>query len=81
MTSLFFSYDFLKLVAIAFVISIPLAIWGVNQWLNGFADRISLSAGVFVMAGALALIIAFVTILFQSLKTGRLNPVDTIKNE
>jgi len=76
-----FSFDFLKLIAIAFVISIPLAIWGVNQWLNGFADRISLSASVFIIAGALAMLIAFVTILFQSLKTGRLNPVDTIKNE
>jgi putative ABC transport system permease protein len=76
-----FSFDFIKLVAIAFLIAVPISIWGINMWLQGFADRISLSAGVFAIAGILAISIAFVTILFQSLKTGRLNPVDTIKNE
>lgn len=76
-----FSFDFLKLIGIAFLISIPLAIWGVNSWLQGFADRISLSAGAFILAGVLALMIAFSTILFQSLKAGRLNPVDTLRNE
>ncbi len=76
-----FSYDFMRVIGIAFLISIPLSIWGVNQWLQGFADRISLSVGVFILAGILAIGIAFATILFQSIKTGRLNPVDTIKNE
>ncbi len=76
-----FSFDFLKLIGIAFLISIPLAIWGVNAWLQSFADRISLSAGAFILAGILALMIAFSTILFQSLKAGRLNPVDTLRNE
>lgn len=76
-----FSFDFLKLIGIAFFISIPLAIWGVNAWLQSFADRISLSAGAFILAGILALMIAFSTILFQSLKAGRLNPVDTLRNE
>jgi putative ABC transport system permease protein len=76
-----FSFDFLKLIGIAFFISIPLAIWGVNVWLQSFADRISLSVGAFILAGILALTIAFLTILFQSLKAGRLNPVDTLRNE
>ncbi len=76
-----FSYDFMRIIGIAFLISIPLSIWGVNQWLQGFSDRISLSVGVFILAGVLAIGIAFVTILFQSIKTGKLNPVDTIKNE
>ena len=76
-----FSFDFLKLIGIAFLISIPLATWGVNAWLQSFADRISLSAGAFILAGILALMIAFSTILFQSLKAGRLNPVDTLRNE
>lgn len=76
-----FSLDFLRLIAIAFVISVPLAIWGVNAWLQGYADRISLTADVFVISGMMALAIAFFTTLFQSLKTGRLNPVDTLKSE
>lgn len=76
-----FSYDFLKLIGMAFLISVPLSIYGVSQWLQGYADRISMSVGVFVISGLLAIAIAFFTILFQSLKTGRLNPVDTIRNE
>ena len=76
-----FSYDFLKLIGLAFLISVPLALYGVEQWLQSYADRISISAGVFVLAGILAIAIAFFTILFQSVKTGRLNPVDTLRNE
>uniref|UniRef100_UPI00404880F0 FtsX-like permease family protein n=1 Tax=Roseivirga sp. TaxID=1964215 RepID=UPI00404880F0 len=76
-----FSFDFVKLIILAFIISIPIAIWGVNAWLQGFANRISLSAGAFVLAGILAIGIAIITILFQSIKTGRLNPVDTLRNE
>ena len=52
-----------------------------NEWLQGYPDRISLNVGVFVIAGLLAIVIAFGTILFQSIKTGRLNPVETIQNE
>lgn len=76
-----FSFDFVKLIILAFVISIPIAVWGVNAWLQGFAERISLSAGAFVLAGVLAIGIAIITILFQSVKAGRLNPVDTLRNE
>ncbi len=76
-----FSVDFLKLVGLAFLISVPLTFFGVDAWLQGYADRISITAGAFILAGVLAIVIAFVTILFQSIKTGRLNPVDTIKSE
>lgn len=76
-----FSYDFIKLIVIAFLISVPLSIWGVNAWLQGFADRIALTPGFFALAGILAIIIAFSTILFQSIKAGRLNPVETLRNE
>lgn len=76
-----FSFDFLKLISVAFLISVPIAIWAVGAWLQGYAERVSLSAEVFVLAGVLAIAIAFLTILFQSLKTGRLNPVDTLRSE
>lgn len=76
-----FSFDFLKLIGIAFLISVPVAIWAVGAWLQGYAERVSMSAGVFVLAGILAITIAFLTILFQSLKTGKLNPVDTLRSE
>lgn len=76
-----FSYDFMRLIGVAIVLAVPLSIMAVNSWLQGFADRISLSAGGFILSGILALIIAFFTIFFQALRTGRLNPVETLRNE
>lgn len=76
-----FSLDFIKLVLLAFIVSVPVAIYGVNLWLDTYANRIDLSVIGFVVAGICALAIAFATILFQSLKAGRLNPVETLRNE
>jgi putative ABC transport system permease protein len=76
-----FSLDFIKLVLLAFIVSVPVAIYGVNLWLDTYANRIDLSVIGFVVAGVSALAIAFATILFQSLKAGRLNPVETLRNE
>ena len=76
-----FSWDFAKLITMAFVISIPISYFVMQSWLSDFTERISLSANLFVLAGLLTLIIVFSTISIQSLKAGRLNPVDTIKNE
>ena len=76
-----FGNDFMRLIGLAFIISIPLAWFGVSEWLQGYSYRISLNAGVFVLAGILAIAIASFTILFQSLKAGRLNPVDTLRSQ
>jgi len=76
-----FSFDFIKLIVIAFVISIPLSYYGIDLWLQGFANRTSISAGPFILAGVLSIGIAMITILFQSVKTGRLNPTDTLRSE
>ena len=76
-----FSKDFAKLIAIAFVVALPVSIYTLQNWLDDFANRISLSAEVFLFTGLITLFIVFSTILFQSLKAGRLNPVDTLRNE
>ena len=76
-----FGADFLKLIGLAFLISVPLAGIGVGQWLQSYSYRISLSAEVFLLAGVLAICIAMATILFQSIKSGRLNPIDTLRSE
>lgn len=76
-----FGYDFIKLIVLAFIISIPLSFYGIDLWLQGFANRTSISIWPFVLAGVLAIGIAMLTILFQSVKTGRLNPTDTLRNE
>jgi putative ABC transport system permease protein len=76
-----FGLGFIKLVAIAFMLTIPISIYALQNWLNGFADRINLSAGIFIVTALITLLIVAATILFQSLKAGRLNPVDTLRNE
>ena len=75
------SKDFLKLVVIASLIAFPLA-WGVmNQWLQDFASRINIQWWVFLIAGISALIIALITISFQSIKAALMNPVKSLKTE
>lgn len=76
-----FSFQFIRLIAIAFLISIPLAIYGLQLWLNGFANRVELGVGVFVFAAIITLVISLFTLLFQSIKVARTNPVETLRNE
>ena len=76
-----FSGDFMKLIFIAFVISMPLTIYFLDAWLNNFSARIGIGYQVVLFTGILAITIAVTTVLLQSLKAGRLNPVDTLRNE
>ncbi|MDN3547894.1 ABC transporter permease [Mucilaginibacter aquaedulcis] len=75
------SKDFLKLVIIASVIALPIAWYSMSKWLLDFAFRISIQWWVFVMAGFIALVIAFVTISFQSIKAATANPVKSLRSE
>ena len=75
------SKDFLKLVAIAIVIATPLAWYVMHQWLQDFAYRISLSWWVFLLAGVIAVIIAFLTISFQAIRAANANPVKSLRTE
>jgi putative ABC transport system permease protein len=75
------SKDFLKLVILALLIASPLAWYFMNQWLQDFAYRISIGWWIFIAAGLLALVIAFVTIGFQAIKAGIANPVRSLRTE
>ncbi|MBC3788580.1 ABC transporter permease [Spirosoma utsteinense] len=75
------SKDFLKLVAIALVIAVPVAWYGMNQWLQDFAYRIDIAWWVFLLAGMLAIGIALLTVSFQSIKAALMNPVNSLKTE
>ncbi|MFN2458374.1 MAG: ABC transporter permease [Chitinophagaceae bacterium] len=75
------SKDFLKLVAIASVISFPVAWWAMSKWLQDFAYRIDMSWWIFLIAGGLALLIALVTISFQSVNAALTNPVKNLRTE
>ncbi len=75
------SKDFLKLVMIALVIAAPLAWYFMNKWLQDFAYRISIGWFVFILAGSLAIMIAFITIGLQAVKAGIANPVKSLRTE
>lgn len=75
------SADFLQLVFIAFIIASPLAWWAMNAWLNNYAYKIDMSWWMFAAAGLLAILIALVTISFQSIKAAIANPVKSLRTE
>src|SRR5690606_15899583 len=75
------SFDFLKLIFISFLIAIPFAWWIINNWLLNFAYHTTLEWWVFALAGGLVIILAGLTISFQSIKTALTNPVDSLKEE
>ncbi|MBX2944698.1 MAG: ABC transporter permease [Cyclobacteriaceae bacterium] len=75
------SKEFTKLVVIALVLSIFPAWYFTSQWLQGFAFRISLSIWVFVGAGAVALVVALLCVVFQALRTARINPAKSLRYE
>ncbi|GAB3963960.1 ABC transporter permease [Spirosoma terrae] len=75
------SKDFLKLVLIAIIIASPLGWWAMNQWLADFAYKVELSWWVFALAGASAILIALLTVSFQSMKAALMNPVKSLRSE
>ena len=79
--TLLLSKDFTKLVIIAFGIAIPVAYFVMQKWLEGFAYRTDISPWIFLLAGAGALLIAWLTVSWQSLKAALANPVDSLRSE
>jgi ABC-type antimicrobial peptide transport system permease subunit len=73
--------DFLRLVMIAYVIATPIAWFVMNRWLQDFAYRISMGAGVFILAGFMAVGIAFLSVSVQSISAAIANPVDSLRTE
>jgi putative ABC transport system permease protein len=75
------SKDFIKLVIFAILFATPLAWWAMHNWLQGFAYRQNIQWWVLVLAGGGSILIAFVTISFQSIKAALTNPVKSLKTE
>ena len=73
--------DFLKLVLIAIVIASPIAYYFMDKWLADFAYRIAIQWWMFASAGAAAVVIAFLTVGFQSVKAALTNPVKSLRSE
>jgi len=76
-----FSREFTVLIVIAFVIAAPLAWYMMNNWLNNFAYRIPLGAGIFVLAVIASIVIAWITVGYKAINAALANPVKSLRSE
>jgi putative ABC transport system permease protein len=75
------SKDFVKLVLLALLFTVPIAWFLMKQWLMGFAYHIDVPLSGFFLSAVLMILVAFLTISFQTVKAAFTNPVDSLKNE
>ncbi len=75
------SKEFLMLVSISFIISVPLTAWVMHSWLNNFAYRINIDWWIFVLGGILTILVTIITISFQSIRAALANPVTSLRSE
>ena len=75
------SKEFVKLIAIALIIAVPISWFGMDQWLHRFAFQTNISWWIFVISGILSIAIAYLTIIYQTVKASRAKPVDSLKYE
>lgn len=75
------SKEFILLVVLAFVIAAPLAWLGMNKWLDNFAYRTEISWWIFIAAGVSMILIALITLAFQTIKAAVANPVKSLRTE
>jgi len=75
------SMDFIKLVFISVIVASPVAWYFMNEWLQDFAYRIKINAGIFVVGGACAVLIALLTIIYQAISAAMENPVNSLRTE
>lgn len=76
-----FAKDFLRLILIAFVIASPLAWYAMSKWMQSFAYKTPISWWIFVAAGSLSLIIAFIIMSYEAFKSALANPVKSLRSE
>jgi putative ABC transport system permease protein len=74
-------WQFSKPVLVANVIAWPLAYWTMRTWLNGFDDRIALTPVPFILAGAVALVIAVITVAGHATRVARAKPINALRYE
>ncbi|RYY17936.1 MAG: FtsX-like permease family protein, partial [Chitinophagaceae bacterium] len=75
------SGSFIRLVLIAIVVASPVAWYVMSEWLQNFSYRINITIGVFVVSGAFAIIVAFVTVSFGATRAALANPVRSLKTD
>lgn len=72
--------NFMALVGVAFVIAVPIAVWGLRRWLEEYSVRIALSPWIFLAAGLFAAVVALLSVGWQSRRAADADPVESLKN-
>jgi putative ABC transport system permease protein len=75
------SSEFVKLVLFSFTLAVPLSIYAINRWLENFAYKTPVSISIFLAAGAIALLIAILTVSVQSFRAASNNPAESLRTE
>ncbi len=75
------SRDYVMMILVSLVLSVPLTWYLMNNWLQSFQYRVEVGWQVFALAGALSLLVALITISYQALKTAWTRPAETLKYE
>ena len=75
------SVDFIRLVLLSIVIASPVAWWLMHIWLQDFAYHVPIAWWIFAIAAFSAILIAFITVSFQSIKAALVNPVKSLQSE
>lgn len=76
-----FSQEFIQMIGIAFMVSAPVAWWVMENWLKNFEYKISLSPIIFLLALLATVVVALLTVSFQSVRAALMNPVKSLRSE
>jgi putative ABC transport system permease protein len=72
---------FIRLTFVAMVIAFPIAWWAMTKWLQDFTYRTNMSWTIYIIAGALTLLLAFVTVSVHAIRAALMNPVKSLRTE
>uniref|UniRef100_F4C8Q0 ABC3 transporter permease C-terminal domain-containing protein n=1 Tax=Sphingobacterium sp. (strain 21) TaxID=743722 RepID=F4C8Q0_SPHS2 len=75
------SFDFVKLIALALVVAVPITWYAMNNWLQNYALHIQIPWWVFGLVGLFAVGITILTLSYQTVKAAWMNPVESLKKE
>jgi len=75
------SRDFVRLISVSLLIAVPVTWYGINKWLEGFAYHIDFNLTLVFVAGAFAILVALITVSYQSFKAAIENPVKSLRSE
>jgi putative ABC transport system permease protein len=75
------SVEFVKLVALSCIVAFPVGYWAMQEWLQNFAYRTTISPLTFILAGGIVVVIALVTVSVQSIKVSLANPIEALRYE